>query len=95
VWQALRRIPTGATASYGEIARQIGSPAAARAVGAANHHNPIAIAIPCHRVIGVDGRLVGYAAGTDRKRWLLAHEAAWSEGQAASSKSSVPSTRAE
>jgi methylated-DNA-[protein]-cysteine S-methyltransferase len=95
VWEALRGIPVGRTASYGEIARLVGSPRAARAVGSANHHNPIAVAIPCHRVIGSDGRLVGYAGGVDRKRWLLAHEATWAEGQAASSKSKVPSTRAE
>ena len=76
VWGVLREIPPGATTSYGEIARKVGSPAAARAVGDANRRNPIAIAIPCHRVIGSDGRLVGYAGGLPRKRWLLAHEAA-------------------
>jgi methylated-DNA-[protein]-cysteine S-methyltransferase len=75
VWRALREIPVGATASYGEIARRIGCPGSARAVGSANHHNPIAIAIPCHRVIGAGGLLVGYAGGLPRKRWLLAHEA--------------------
>jgi methylated-DNA-[protein]-cysteine S-methyltransferase len=75
VWRALREIPLGATASYGEIARRIGRPGAARAVGDANRRNPISIAIPCHRVIGGDGRLVGYAGGLARKRWLLAHEA--------------------
>ena len=87
VWRALREIPLGATASYGEIARKVGSPAAARAVGDANRRNPIAIAIPCHRVIGGDGRLVGYAGGLERKRWLLAHEAACAgvTAQAASS----------
>ncbi len=104
VWRELRKIPVGRTASYGEIARRIGRPGAARAVGAANHHNPIAIAIPCHRVIGGDGRLVGYAGGVERKEWLLAHEARWRlageptggvPGQAASSKSKMPSTRAE
>jgi methylated-DNA-[protein]-cysteine S-methyltransferase len=95
VWEALREIPVGGTASYGEIARLVGSPGAARAVGSANHHNPIAVAIPCHRVIGSDGKLVGYAGGVDRKIWLLAHEATWTEGQAASSKSKFPSTRAE
>jgi methylated-DNA-[protein]-cysteine S-methyltransferase len=88
VWRALREIPLGATASYGEIARRVGSPGAARAVGDANRRNPIAIAIPCHRVIGGDGRLVGYAGGLARKRWLLAHEAAMA--QAASSKSNGP-----
>jgi methylated-DNA-[protein]-cysteine S-methyltransferase len=77
VWSALRDIPLGATASYGEIAVRIGSPGAARAVGDANRRNPIAIAIPCHRVIGGDGRLVGYAGGLARKRWLLDHEASF------------------
>jgi len=77
VWRALRDIPTGETASYAEIARRVGSPRAARAVGAANHRNPIAVAIPCHRVIGADGRLIGYAGGLERKRWLLDREAAW------------------
>ena len=65
VWRALREIPVGAIASYGEIARKVGSPAAARAVGDANRRNPIAIAIPCHRVIGGDGSLVGYAGGLE------------------------------
>ena len=76
VWRALREIPLGTTASYGAIALRIGRPGAARAVGDANRRNPISIAIPCHRVIGGDGRLVGYAGGLPRKRWLLAHEAA-------------------
>jgi methylated-DNA-[protein]-cysteine S-methyltransferase len=84
VWRALREIPLGATASYGEIARKVGSPAAARAVGDANRRNPIAIAIPCHRVIGGDGSLVGYAGGLERKRWLLAHEATCAGAYAAS-----------
>jgi methylated-DNA-[protein]-cysteine S-methyltransferase len=74
VWTALRAVPAGRTASYGEIARTVCGPAAARAVGAANGANPIAIAVPCHRVIGADGRLTGYAGGIERKRWLLAHE---------------------
>ena len=85
VWRALREIPVGAIASYGEIARKVGSPAAARAVGDANRRNPIAIAIPCHRVIGGDGSLVGYAGGLERKRWLLDHESRCAAGQAASS----------
>jgi len=85
VWQALRAIPLGTTASYGEIAQRIGHPGAARAVGDANRRNPIAIAIPCHRVIGGDGRLVGYAGGLPRKRWLLDHESRCAAGQAASS----------
>ncbi len=71
VWDALRRIPYAATASYGEVAAAIGSPSASRAVGLANGRNPIAIIIPCHRVIGADGSLVGYGGGLDRKRRLL------------------------
>jgi methylated-DNA-[protein]-cysteine S-methyltransferase len=75
VWSALRTIPYGATASYGEIARAVGQPGAARAVGGANNRNPIAIVIPCHRVIGAGGSLTGYGGGLDRKRRLLALEA--------------------
>ena len=75
VWGALREIPYGATASYGAIARQIGSPAAARAVGLANGRNPIAVIVPCHRVIGADGGLTGYGGGLERKRLLLDLEA--------------------
>lgn len=74
VWAALRTIPYGKTASYGDIARKIGSPTASRAVGAANGRNPIAIVVPCHRVIGANGTLIGYAGGLDMKRELLAHE---------------------
>lgn len=74
VWAALERIPFGVTASYGEIARQVGSPESARAVGAANGQNPIAIVVPCHRVIGANGSLVGYGGGLGRKTWLLEHE---------------------
>jgi O-6-methylguanine DNA methyltransferase len=74
VWSALRRIPAGETRSYGELAAGIGKPSASRAVGAANGRNPIAIVVPCHRVIGADGSLTGYAGGTWRKRWLLTHE---------------------
>ena len=74
VWTALLTIPYGQTASYGEIARRIGAPAASRAVGLANGRNPIAVVIPCHRVIGASGALTGYGGGLDRKRWLLAHE---------------------
>ena len=74
VWEALRTIPFGATRSYGEIARQVGEADAARAVGVANNRNPIAIIIPCHRVIGADGGLVGYGGGLRRKAWVLAHE---------------------
>ena len=75
VWAALARIPYGETWSYGELAREAGlGRGAARAVGAANGANPVAIVLPCHRVIGADGRLVGYGGGLDRKAWLLAHE---------------------
>lgn len=74
VWGALRRIPRGQTRSYGWVAESVGSPRAARAVGMANHRNPLGIVVPCHRVVGADGSLVGYAGGLDRKRWLLAHE---------------------
>lgn len=74
VWAALRTIPYGKTASYGDIAKKIGSPTASRAVGAANGRNPIAIVVPCHRVIGANGTLTGYAGGLDMKRQLLAHE---------------------
>ena len=74
VWEALRAIPYGETRSYGQVAAQIGVPAAARAVGLANARNPIAIIVPCHRVIGSGGRLTGYGGGLDRKRALLAVE---------------------
>jgi methylated-DNA-[protein]-cysteine S-methyltransferase len=74
VWDALRRIPLGRTMSYGALAVQIGQPKAARAVGLANGSNPIAIVVPCHRVIGANGSLTGFAGGLERKRWLLAHE---------------------
>lgn len=74
VWAALRQIPYGEVRSYGDIARAIGKPGAARAVGMANHRNPIAIIIPCHRVIGADGSLTGYGGGLDRKRFLLTLE---------------------
>jgi methylated-DNA-[protein]-cysteine S-methyltransferase len=74
VWTALRRIPAGSTISYGELARRIGRRSAIRAVGAANGANPVALIVPCHRVIGSDGSLTGYGGGLDRKRWLLSHE---------------------
>lgn len=74
VWQALRRIPTGRTLSYGELAARIDRPKAVRAVGLANGANPIAILVPCHRVISADGTLNGYGGGVERKRWLLRHE---------------------
>lgn len=74
VWEALQRIPYGTTCSYGEIAATIGNPRASRAVGMANNKNPLPILIPCHRVIGADGRLVGYGGGLDIKKKLLALE---------------------
>jgi methylated-DNA-[protein]-cysteine S-methyltransferase len=74
VWQALRTIPAGETASYAEQARRIGKPTATRAVGAANGRNPIAIVLPCHRVRGANGALTGYAGGLATKAWLLEHE---------------------
>ncbi|HXD55426.1 MAG TPA: methylated-DNA--[protein]-cysteine S-methyltransferase [Solirubrobacteraceae bacterium] len=74
VWETLRAIPFGETRSYGQLARSVGSPGAARAVGLANGRNPFAIVVPCHRVIGADGTLVGYGGGLERKRWLLDHE---------------------
>jgi methylated-DNA-[protein]-cysteine S-methyltransferase len=80
VWQALRRIPHGSTISYAELARRIGEPAAVRAVGAANGANPVAVIVPCHRVIGSNGTLTGYGGGLDRKQWLLAHEGAITHG---------------
>ena len=74
VWQALRSIPAGTVMSYGELARHLGNPAAVRAVGTTNSLNPISIVLPCHRVIGANGNLTGYAGGIERKRWLLEHE---------------------
>ena len=74
VWSALRRIPAGHTMSYGALAAKIGRPKAVRAVGLANGANPIAIVVPCHRVIGADASLTGYGGGIERKRWLLEHE---------------------
>jgi methylated-DNA-[protein]-cysteine S-methyltransferase len=71
VWHALEEIPYGETVSYGEIARRVGQPTAARAVGTANGRNPIAVIVPCHRVIGADGSLTGYGGGLERKRLLL------------------------
>ena len=74
VWNALCEIPYGVTISYGELARRIGQPTAARAVGLANGSNPLPIVVPCHRVIGADGSLTGFGGGIERKRWLLTHE---------------------
>ncbi len=75
VWEQLRRIPYGETISYGELARRVGHPHAARAVGVANGRNPISVIVPCHRVIGADGSLTGYGGGLERKRLLLELEA--------------------
>jgi methylated-DNA-[protein]-cysteine S-methyltransferase len=74
VWQALAEIPYGTTISYRQLAERVGNPNASRAVGLANGRNPISIVVPCHRVIGAKGALVGYGAGVERKRWLLAME---------------------
>jgi len=74
VWAALRAIPAGQTRSYGQLAAAIGAPRAVRAVGLANGQNPIGVIVPCHRVIGANGTLTGYAGGVERKRWLLRHE---------------------
>jgi methylated-DNA-[protein]-cysteine S-methyltransferase len=76
VWAALRSIPAGRTITYSELARTVGRPAAVRAAGAANGRNPLAIVVPCHRVIGMSRSLTGYAGGLARKHWLLAHEGA-------------------
>ena len=75
-WQALRAIPPGTTASYGQQAARLGKPRAMRAVGRTNGLNPIALVLPCHRVVGADGSLTGYAGGLWRKEWLLKHEGA-------------------
>lgn len=74
VWCALQKIPYGETRTYGELAAMIGQPTAARAVGGANHRNPLAIIIPCHRVVAAHGGLGGYGGGLDKKQWLLALE---------------------
>jgi O-6-methylguanine DNA methyltransferase len=77
VWEALRHIPPGTTTTYGAIAKQVDSPGASRAVGMANGANPIAIIVPCHRVIGSNGTLTGYGGGLENKSWLLNHERRW------------------
>ncbi len=74
VWQALLTVPFGQSQTYGYIANQLNNPKAVRAVGAANGKNPISIIVPCHRIIGANAKLTGYAGGLDRKRWLLKHE---------------------
>jgi methylated-DNA-[protein]-cysteine S-methyltransferase len=76
VWTALRDIPYGRTTSYGELAAELGQPTASRAVGLANGRNPLAVIVPCHRVIGANGSLTGFGGGIERKRWLLDHERA-------------------
>ena len=76
VWRALRKIRSGMTISYAELARRIGRPRAVRAAGLANGQNPISIVVPCHRVIGSNGSLTGYGSGLPRKQWLLRHEGA-------------------
>ncbi len=82
VWQELVRIPFGTTISYAQLAQRLGNPTASRAVGHANGRNPISIIVPCHRVIGADGKLAGYAGGVDKKRWLLAWERRAKDGEA-------------
>lgn len=74
VWETLKTIPYGTTISYGELAQQLGQPTASRAVGLANGRNPVSIVVPCHRVIGANGKLTGYGGGIERKQWLLNHE---------------------
>ena len=74
VWKSLARIPYGETTSYGQQAKWVGRPAAVRAVGGANGRNPVAIVLPCHRVVGVNGSLTGFGGGVERKIWLLEHE---------------------
>jgi len=75
VWAALRQVPAGAPESYAALARRVGRERAVRAVGLANSQNPVAIVAPCHRIVGANGALTGYAGGLERKRWLLQHEA--------------------
>jgi len=74
VWKELRSVPFGRTTTYKDVARAVGNPAGTRAVGGANHSNPVSIIVPCHRVVGSDGRLTGYGGGLWRKDWLLRHE---------------------
>ena len=76
VWITLRLVPAGSTISYSRLAEAVARPSAARSVGSANARNPVAIIVPCHRVVGADGALTGYAGGLERKRWLLRHEGA-------------------
>lgn len=83
VWRALQEIPPGATIDYSTLAQRVGNPREVRAAGSSNGRNPISIIIPCHRVVGRDGTLRGYAGGEDRKRWLIDHEAACAARRAA------------
>lgn len=95
VWAALREVPYGETATYGELAREVGQPTAARAVGAANGRNPVCLVVPCHRVVGAGGSLTGYAGGTDRKRHLLDLERqdhSWTTTSTLSASGSVTTT---
>lgn len=82
VWAALRTVPAGATTTYGELAAKLGRPGASRAVGLANGANPIAVVVPCHRVIGANGALTGYGGGLPRKRWLIDHERRYASPEA-------------
>ena len=93
VWQALRRIPAGTTTTYGQLASILGREGASRAVGAANGANPIAIVVPCHRVVGANGTLTGYGGGLSNKRWLLVHEARHSPVLVATTPSRDPLAR--
>jgi methylated-DNA-[protein]-cysteine S-methyltransferase len=93
VWRELRRIPFAATRTYGDIAKSIGQPRAPRAVGLANNQNPIAIIVPCHRVIGADGSLTGYGGGLPKKKWLLEHEGRVAEIERREGPVWVPSAR--
>jgi methylated-DNA-[protein]-cysteine S-methyltransferase len=83
VWKVLKTIPYGVTMSYGELAKQLNQPNASRAVGLANGKNPVSIVVPCHRVIGANGKLTGYGGGIERKQWLLSHERLMQMKQAA------------
>ena len=89
VWAVLHDIPAGTTRGYAQLAGAVGRPRAARAVGAANARNPIAVVVPCHRLIGAGGGLTGYAGGLDRKRWLLEHEGRWAGRPSASASSAT------
>lgn len=90
VWNELTRIPHGTAISYATLAQRIGSPAAMRAVGAANGRNPIPVVVPCHRVVGADGSLTGFGGGLPLKRWLLAHEGADLSALGGSRQSALP-----